>query len=126
MNKFFGIGRLTKDPEMTQTQTGICVCKFTLAIDRKYGDKTADFLPIITWKNTAENCSKYLKKGSMVGVVGSVQTRSYEASDGSKRYVTEISADEVQFLSPKEEKEEEPKPTEKPNIRVLEQAELPF
>lgn len=125
MNKFFGIGRLTKDPEMTQTQTGICVCKFTLAIDRKYGDKTADFLPIITWKNTAENCSKYLKKGSMVGVVGSVQTRSYEASDGSKRYVTEISADEVQFLSPKEVENEEQKPVEKP-MRVLEQAELPF
>lgn len=99
MNKVFLIANLTKDPEATTTATGIAVCKFTVAVNRNYGDeKQTDYLSIVAWRKTAENCAKFLKKGSKVGLCGSIQTRSYDAADGSKRYVTEIVADEVQFL----------------------------
>lgn len=104
MNKVFLIGNLTKNPELSQTNSGISVCKFTLAVSRRFsntdGVRETDFLPIIVWRNQAENCGKYLKKGSKAAVFGSVQTRSYD-QDGSRRYITEIIADEVQFLSTK-------------------------
>jgi len=103
MNKVILIGNLTKDPELTTTNSGISVCRFTLAVSRRYvgtsGERETDFLNIVVWRNQADNCSKYLKKGSKCAVVGSLQTRSYDAQDGSKRYVTEITADEVEFLS---------------------------
>lgn len=103
MNKVFLIGNLTKDPELTNTTSGLSVCKFTLAVSRRYvandGSREADFLPIVVWRNQAENCAKYLRKGSKAAIIGSIQTRSYDAQDGTKRYVTEIIADEVQFLN---------------------------
>ncbi|MDR1905694.1 MAG: single-stranded DNA-binding protein [Clostridiales bacterium] len=106
MNKVWLIGNLTKDPELTTTTSGISLCKFTLAVQRRFqnadGNREADFFPIIVWRNQAENCGKYLKKGNKAAIIGSVQTRSYDAQDGSKRYITEIVADEVQFLSAKE------------------------
>lgn len=102
MNKVFLIGNLTKNPELTQTSSGISVCKFTLAVSRRYsnsdGVRETDFLPIIVWRSQAERCEKYLRKGSKAAVVGSVHTRSYD-QDGSRRFITEIIADEVQFLS---------------------------
>ncbi|HQC55088.1 MAG TPA: single-stranded DNA-binding protein [Clostridia bacterium] len=102
MNKAILIGNLTKDPDSGQTGSGISYCRFTVAADRNYtsndGTKATDFLPVVTWRGLADNCSKYLKKGSKVGVCGSIQTRSYD-KDGETRYVTEIVADEVQFLS---------------------------
>lgn len=101
MNKVFLIGNLTKDPELSNTNNGIPVCKFTLAVSRRFGNTETDFLPVIVWRGQAENCGKFLKKGSKAAVAGSVQTRSYDANDGSKRYITEIVADEVQFLSTK-------------------------
>lgn len=104
MNKAILIGNLTKDPDSGQTANGISYCRFTVAADRNYtsndGSKATDFLPVVTWRGLAENCGKYLKKGSKVGVCGSIQTRSYD-KDGETRYVTEIVADEVQFLSTK-------------------------
>ena len=110
MNKFFLIGNLTKDPDLTNTTSGLSVCKFTLAVSRRYvgndGSREADFLPIVVWRNQAENCAKWLKKGSKAAVIGSIQTRSYDAQDGSKRYVTEIIADEIQFLNSRFEGEE--------------------
>ena len=103
LNKAILIGRLTKDPAMRYLQTGIAVASFTLAVDRTFknrdGEKETDFIPIVVWRKTAELCEKYLTKGSMAAVTGRIQTRSYEAQDGSTRYVTEIVADEVQFLS---------------------------
>lgn len=103
MNKVILIGNLTKDPETSTTNSGIKVCKFTVAINRNYsggdGTRQTDFLPIICWRNQAENCGRFLRKGSKVGISGSIQTRNYDAADGTKRYVTEIVADEVQFLS---------------------------
>lgn len=101
MNKVFLIGNLTKDPELSTTTSGISVCKFTLAVSRRFGNNDTDFLPIIAWRGQAENCSKFLKKGSKAAVSGNIQTRTYDANDGSKRYITEIVADEVQFLSTK-------------------------
>ena len=103
MNRAVLIGNLTKDPELKTTQTGISVTNFVLAVSRRYtnqdGKREADFIPIVAWKAVAETCAKYLRKGSQVAVSGSIQTRSYDAQDGSRRYVTEIIADEVQFLN---------------------------
>lgn len=101
MNRVFLIGNLTKDPEVSTTTSGVAVCRFTLAVTRRFGNNETDFLPIIVWRGQAENCGKFLKKGSKAAVAGSIQIRSYDAMDGSKRYVTEIVADEVQFLSSK-------------------------
>jgi len=103
MNKAILVGNLTKDPELKTTAGGISVCNFTLAVQRRFanaeGNREADFLPIIVWRAQAENCAKYLKKGSKAGVIGSIATRNYDDKDGNKRYVTEIVADEVEFLS---------------------------
>ncbi|MEG1581760.1 MAG: single-stranded DNA-binding protein [Clostridia bacterium] len=102
MNKVILIGNLTKDPELTTTTSGISVCRFTLAVQRRFasqdGERGADFLSITVWRGQADNCAKYLKKGSKAAVVGSIQTRTYDAQDGTKRYVTEIVADEVEFI----------------------------
>jgi single-strand DNA-binding protein len=102
MNKAIVIGNLTRDPELKTTANGVSVCVFTLAVNRRRGEKNeVDFLPIVTWRGLAENCAKFLAKGRKAGVSGRIQTRSYEAGDGTKRYVTEIIADDVEFLSPK-------------------------
>ena len=105
MNKVILIGNLTKDPEITTSTNGVSVCRFSIAVSRRFanadGNRDTDFLNIVVWRGLADNCHKFLKKGSKVGVVGSLQTRSYDATDGSKRYVTEIVADEVEFLSTK-------------------------
>lgn len=102
MNKAILIGNLTRDPDSRTTANGISVCTFSIAVNRRFtsqsGERQADFIPIVCWRGLAENCSKYLHKGSKVAVVGMIQTRTYEAQDGSKRYVTEVVADEVQFL----------------------------
>ena len=103
MNKVVLIGRLTKDPELKFTAgTGTAVATFTLAVDRRFkkeGQPSADFLPVVVWGKTAENTANYMSKGRLISVAGRIETRSYEAKDGSKRYVTEIVADEVKFLS---------------------------
>ena len=103
MNKVFLVGNLTKDPELSTTTNGISVCRFSLAVSRRYvgasGERETDFINIVVWRGQAENCHKYLKKGSKCGIVGTLQTRSYDAQDGSKRYVTEVVADEVEFIS---------------------------
>lgn len=110
MNKVHLIGNLTKDVELNETQAGIKVARFTLAVGRKFERDVTDFFNIVVWRGLAENCANYLKKGSKCAMVGTLQNRSYEASDGSKRYVTEIVADEVEFLNtkPAEQKEETP------------------
>ncbi|MBE5735992.1 MAG: single-stranded DNA-binding protein [Clostridiales bacterium] len=103
MNKCILIGNLTKDPELTTTSNGVAVCRFSIAVSRRYsnsdGEREADFLNIVVWRGPGENCHKFLKKGSKVGIVGNIQSRSYDAADGTKRYVTEIVAEEVEFLT---------------------------
>ena len=104
MNKVILIGNLTKDPELSTTNSGINYCRFTLAVPKRFvqnGDRDAEFINIVVWRVQADNCHKYLKKGSKACVIGSLQTRSYDAQDGSKRYVTEVVAEEVEFLSTK-------------------------
>lgn len=103
MNHVSLIGRLTKDPEVRYTQSGTAVCTFTLAVDRKFakkdsGQPTADFIPIVAWRKLAEIIGNNLVKGRRISVEGRIQVRSYDAQDGSKRYATEIVADEVEFL----------------------------
>ena len=105
MNKVILIGRLTKDPEMRTTQSGIANTTFSIAVNRNFtnqqGEREADFFNIVTWRKQAENVAKYCTKGTQVAIEGRLQTRSYDAQDGSKRYVTEVVADNVTFLSAK-------------------------
>lgn len=104
MNKVFLIGNLTRDPELSTTGSGVKFCRFTLAVSRSYskdGKRETDFLPVVVWRAQADNCARYLKKGSKAAISGTIQTRSYDTQDGNRRYVTEIAADEVQFLSTK-------------------------
>ena len=104
MNKVYLIGNLTRDPEMRSTQAGIPVCNFSIAVNRRFknaqtGQQETDFFNIVAWRQLAELCSRYLAKGRKVAVSGSIQTRTYEAQDGSKRSAFDIVADEVEFLN---------------------------
>ena len=111
MNKVILIGRLVKDPEMRYTQSGEGVCSFTLAVDRRFskeGQQTADFIPIVAWNKLAEIVGDNLTKGRRISVEGRMQVRNYDAQDGTKRYVTEVIADEVEFLDSR--KDGQPKP----------------
>lgn len=103
MNKVYLIGNLTRDPELRSTQSGVPVCNFSIAVNRRFkdsqGNQETDFFNIVAWRQLAELCSRYLAKGRKVAVSGSIQTRSYEAQDGSKRTAWDIVADEVEFLS---------------------------
>ena len=105
MNKAIIIGRLTRDPEMRTTGSGINSTSFTVAVSRSYanqnGERETDFINCVAWRKQAENISKYCTKGTQVAVEGRIQTRSYDAQDGTKRYVTEIIADNVTFLGGK-------------------------
>ena len=107
MNKAILIGNLANDPETRTTASGIAQCTFRLAVQRRFanaqGVREADFLTIVCWRQTAELCSRYLSKGRKVAVEGSIQTRSYDAQDGTKRYVTEIVAENVEFLGSRDE-----------------------
>ena len=104
MNKVYLIGNLTRDPEMRSTQSGIPVCNFSIAVNRRFrnpqtGQQETDFFNIVAWRQLADLCGRYLTKGKKVAVIGSIQTRTYEAQDGSKRNAFDIVADEVEFLS---------------------------
>lgn len=102
MNKVVLIGRLTKDPELKFTPgTGAAVTTFTLAVDRRFkkdGQQSADFIPIVVWGKSAESIANHMKKGRLISIAGRIETRSYEAQDGSRRYVTEVVAEDQQFL----------------------------
>lgn len=126
LNKAIIIGNLTRDPE-TRAAGEHKVCTFTVAVQRRFKRDEADFIPVVTWRKLAENCEKYLCKGLKVAVAGEIRTRSYDAQDGTKRYVTEIQADEVQFLERKSEACNAPdmdKPL--PDFSQMDDQELPF
>ena len=105
MNKAILMGRLTRDPELRQTATGISVCSFTLAVDRRFrnanGDRQADFIPIVAWRQQADFAAKYFKQGLKVVVIGQIQVRSWEDREGNRRYSTEVIADELEFAESK-------------------------
>lgn len=105
MNKVYLIGNLTREPEMRSTQTGVSVCNFSIAVNRRKnadGAQQTDYFNIVAWRQLADLCGRYLRKGKKVAVVGSIQTRTYEAQDGSKRSAFDIVADEVEFLTPQD------------------------
>lgn len=105
MNKITLIGNLTHDPETRSTPSGVTVCSFTIAVNRRFpatdGQRQTDFFRINAWRQLGENCSRYLAKGRKVAVIGELQARTYEAKDGTTRMSLDVSADEVEFLTPK-------------------------
>lgn len=107
MNKVILVGNLTRDVELSATPSGTSYAKFSLAINRPFtnseGEHDVDYINIVAWRDLADRCAQYLSKGKKVCVVGMLQTRSYDAQDGTKRYVTEVVASEVEFLTPKGE-----------------------
>lgn len=106
LNKVILMGRLTRDPELSQTPTGVTVARFSIAVNRRFakeGQQQADFINCTAWRQQAEFICKYFKKGSMIAVVGSIQTRSWDAPDGTKRYATDIIVDEAYFTGGKKE-----------------------
>lgn len=133
MNRVILTGRLGGDPELKQTQSGVAVCQFRLAVERKFKDKDGkretDWINIVAWRNTAEFCARYLKKGAKIGVEGMIQTRSYDAQDGSKRYVTEVVADGVEFCESRRDGAPAPQQagrTTADGFTEVEDDELPF
>lgn len=102
MNKWCGIGRLTKEPEVKNTSNQVTVCTFTVAVDRKFkdsnGQRQADFINCVAWRQTATFISQYFHKGSRIGLTGSIQTRTYEDKNGDKKFVTEVVVDEAEFV----------------------------
>lgn len=112
MNKIHLIGNVTRDPEVKQTNIGVAICNFSIAVNRRFrnpqtGQQETDFFNIVVWRQLADLCGRYLTKGRKVAVTGSMQSRSYEAQDGSKRTVWDVVADEVEFLSASGEKASE-------------------
>lgn len=107
MNNVVLVGRLTRDPELRTTPNGIATTQITVAVNRPVtsatGERQADFINVVVWRRQAENVAKYCSKGSLVGVTGRIQTRSYDAQDGNRRYVTEVVADNVTFLGSRQQ-----------------------
>lgn len=131
MNKVILVGRLTKDPELRYTQTGKAVASFTLAVNRRFArnenQQQADFIPIVVWDKLAEICEKYLEKGSQTLIEGRIQVRSYDAQDGSKRYVTEVMAHDIEFLGSKSKNTSTATPEQKQfGSEVPPDEEIPF
>lgn len=102
MNKVILIGRLTKDPELRKTPTDVSVVQFTIAVNRAFqqqnGERQADFINCVAWRNQAENLAKYMKKGGQIAVDGSIQTRNYDDQNGVRRFVTEVICNQITFL----------------------------
>ncbi len=139
MNKVYLIGNLTRDPESTETSSGVHVCRFAIAVNRNYtgadGNRETDFFNITVWRQLADTCGKYLKKGNKVAVVGQLQNRSYEDKDGVKRTVTDIVASEIEFLTPKNSSDSfdddvavvsRTQKKEKPVLEEVDDDQLPF
>ena len=136
MNKVILVGNMVADPEYQTTASGISLCRFRIAVQRKFknekGEYESDFISVVSWRGTADFVSKYLHKGNKVGVTGSLQTRTYDTQDGTKKYVTEVVADEVESYTPKSENENKPKTEASSKQEVMQKFEpisednLPF
>ena len=129
MNNAILVGNLTKDPELTTTQSGINVTRFTVACQRKYanenGERDCDFINCVAWRASAEFIHKYFKKGNKIGIVGTIQTRSYDAEDGTKRYVTEVVVEESEFVQSKRDDGSQAE-NSKPELTPVDDDNLPF
>lgn len=125
MNKITLIGNLTHDPELRTTPNGISVCSFTIAVNRRFanpgGERQTDFFRINAWRGLGETCAKFLSKGKKIAVMGELQARLYENRSGEKQMSLDVSADEIEFLSPKDEEKPAPNDEFTPY-----QGDLPF
>ena len=114
MNKIFLIGNLTADPDYSVSASGVPVCRFSIAVNRRFSgnneERTADFFRITTFRKTAENCASFLAKGRKVGITGSIQINDYTDKEGNRRQSVDVTADEVEVLSPKGEGDSAPAP----------------
>ena len=134
MNKIVLIGNLTADPVLRATPNGTSVCNFTLAVSRRFpgadGQKVTDFFNIVAWRGLADTCNKYLAKGKKAAIIGELQARTYTAKDGTTRMSLDVGADEVEFLSPKDEEKPEPKreipPVDPTTFPDVSSDDLPF
>jgi len=131
MNKWTGIGRLVRDPELRYSPSGVAVTTFTIAVDRRFknaqGEKETDFIQIKTFKQLAELCANHLSKGKLAGVSGALQISSYNDKEGNKKYSTDILADEVQFLSPREENAAHPPVSNQSReVNLDDDSDIPF
>lgn len=131
MNKIVLIGNLTADPVLRATPNGTSVCNFTLAVNRRFpgadGQKVTDFFNVVAWRGLADTCNKYLAKGKKAAIVGELQARTYTAKDGTTRMSLDVVADEVEFLSPKdEEKPRQMTPADPEKFDDISSDDLPF
>ena len=134
MNKVFLIGNLTRDPELSETNSGVAVCRFGIAVTRRFAqggdaERQTDFFNCTAWRGLAETVARFCKKGNKVAVAGQIQIRAYEGNDGAKRTSVDVVAEEVEFLSPKSNDEarttEEPK--KKPALEPFDDdSDIPF
>ena len=123
MNRVILIGNMTKQPELRHTEGGMAICRFSIAVNKGYGEKKkTTFVNIVTFNKTAENCEKFLSKGSKVGIVGELEIRQFTGNDGQTKYMTEVLANEVEFLSSKNQLEEQPND----EFVDIEDTDLPF
>ena len=104
MNNVTLVGRLTKDPEVKTTTTGKDTCSFSIAVDRPTKEKTADFISCVAWEKNAELIGKYLSKGSRIGIIGAIQSRNWEGTDGKRIYVTEVLVNRIEFIDTKKDR----------------------
>lgn len=129
MNKWCGVGRLTKDVELKTTSNQTSYCNFTIAVDRRFkdanGERQTDFINCVAWRQTAEFIGKYFHKGNRIGVCGSIQTRSYE-KDGQKVFVTEVMVEEAEFVESQIKTESTPAPQAEPTPAPEPSGDLPF
>ena len=128
MNRVFLIGNLTRDPELSETNSGISVCRIGIAVNRRRigdGEPQTDFFNVTAWRGLADNVAKYCKKGNKIAVTGSIQIRQYEAQDGTKRTAVDVVAEDVEFLTPKPQESEAPK--KKPALEPFDDdSDIPF
>lgn len=128
INRFVGVGRLTKNVELKYTQNGKAVANFTLAVNRPFknaqGETDADFIMCQAWGKQAENLAQYMGKGSQIGIDGRIQTRSYEGQDGKRVYVTEVVADNVQFLESRKSQGQQQQAQHQPSYTQQEPRQL--
>ena len=136
MNKVFLIGNLTRDPELSETNSGVPVCRFAIAVNRRFSagdaERQTDFFNVTAWRGLADNGAKFCKKGNKVAVTGSIQIRNYEDNAGQKRTFVDIIADDVEFLTPKggassDDGDYAPAPRKKPALEAFDDdSDIPF
>jgi single-strand DNA-binding protein len=125
INRVILVGRITKDPELKYTQSNIAFVQFTVAVSRQFtnqaGEKEADFISCIVWRTQAENLAKFMKKGGLLGIEGRIETRSYDDQDGTRKFVTTVVCDSIQFLESRSSQQDQPSDFNRQQPRVNEQ-----